>query len=507
MSPRNSPPIQPWDSHNQRLTGHVRPAGWANPTPSGRYNLVVLGGGTAGLVAAAGAAGLGARVALIERHFMGGDCLNTGCVPSKTLLRAARAAHAVREAAAFGITSPANPTVDFGAVMERVRKLRADLSPHDSARRFSELGVEVFFGDGRFTSAETIEVAGQTLSFASAAIATGARPTVPAIPGLANAPYLTTENLFNLTELPRRLTILGAGPVGCEMAQAFARLGSDVTLITRSHGILPREDREAAERVRQALEREGVRLLCCATEVQVHSDTGRIRIHAVSHDKGHEFPADHLLLAVGRTPNIESLGLETAGIGVSDAGIVVDDFLRTTHPRVYACGDVCSQFQFTHAADFMARTVIQNALFLGRQRMSSLLIPRCTYTSPEIAHIGLSEAEAAKRGIVLRTWEQPLRQNDRAVIDDETEGFVRIHTRPGTDRILGATVVSSHAGELIGEIAVAMRGKVGLRRLASVIHPYPTQGDAIRRIGDAYNKTRLTPFVKHWMDRWLALRR
>lgn len=500
-------PLQPWDSHNQRLVGQVRPAGWANPTPAGRYNLVVLGGGTAGLVAAAGAVGLGAKVALVEKHFLGGDCLNTGCVPSKALLKASRAAHHVRIVHKHGIRNVAAASIDFGAVMERVRQLRADLSPHDSARRFSELGVEVFFGAGRFASADTLEVEGQTLAFATAVIATGARPAIPNIPGLSNAPYLTSENLFNLTELPRRLTILGAGPVGCEMAQAFARLGADVTLITRSHGILPREDRDGAERVRQALEEDGVRILCCATEVQVLTDSGRMRIHAMSHDKGHEFPADQLLVAVGRTPNTESLGLETAGIGVSDAGIVVDDFLRTTNPRVYACGDVCSHFQFTHAADFMARTVLQNALFLGRQRMSSLLIPRCTYTAPEIAHIGLSETEASKSGIVLRTWEQPLRHNDRAVIDGETDGFVRIHTRPGTDQILGATIVSSHAGELIGEIAVAMRSKMGLRQLASVIHPYPTQGEAIRKIGDAYNRTRLTPTVKHWMQRWLAWRR
>lgn len=507
MIPRSPALIQPWDSHNQKLVSNVHPSGWTNPTPAGRYNLVVIGAGTAGLVTAAGAVGLGARVALIEKHLMGGDCLNVGCVPSKALLRASRAAAAVRDASSFGIDVPKGTSVDFARIMERVRRLRADISPHDSARRFSEMGVEMFFGNARFSSPKTIEVAGQSLNFANAVIATGARPAIPKVPGLDSVPYLTNETLFELTELPRRLGIIGAGPIGCEMAQAFARLGSEVYLVGSSHGILPREERDAAELVRKSLEADGVRILCCAKDLKVSKEPNSIRLSVEAHDKGYEVPVHQLLVATGRTPNVESLGLESAGVVFNHEGVQVDDRLQTTQPGIYACGDVCSRFQFTHAADFMARTVIQNALFLGRARSSTLLIPRATYTSPEIAQVGINETEAAAQGIELSTFTQQFSGVDRAILDDRTNGFVRIHTRKGTDRIVGATIVAENAGDLISEISVAMRGKVGLGSLASVIHPYPTQADAIRKLGDAYNRTRLTPFVKSLMERWLAWRR
>jgi pyruvate/2-oxoglutarate dehydrogenase complex dihydrolipoamide dehydrogenase (E3) component len=501
------PPLHPWDEHNRRLQAQVHPSDWVNPTPSGRYNLVVIGGGTAGLVTAAGAAGLGAKVALIERHLLGGDCLNVGCVPSKALLRSARAAAAVREAGAFGVRVEGDATVDFPAVMTRLRRLRADLSPHDSAARFRELGVEVYLGDGRFTGADTIEVGGRTLHFARAAIATGARAAAPDIPGLASVPYLTNETVFSLTELPRRLAVVGAGPIGCELAQGFARFGAQVVLIESAAGILPREDREAAAVLRAALERDGVRILRDGRDLSVARGDGGIRWQLATAGREQEGIADALLVAVGRAPNVEGLGLEAAGVAYDRKGVRVDERLRTTNPKIYACGDVCSRFKFTHAADFMARIVIQNALFGGRRRVSELVIPWCTYTAPEVAQVGLTVEQARADGIAIDTFTLPLDRVDRAILDGEENGFVRVHVRRGTDRIVGATVVAAHAGDLIGELSLAMTAKIGLRGIGAAIHPYPTQAEAIRKLGDLYGRTRLTPFVKRLFRGWLAWRR
>ena len=522
-----SHPIQPWDQHNQRLVAQVRPSDWKNPTPAPRYNLVVIGAGTAGLVTAVGAAGLGAKVALIEEHLMGGDCLNVGCVPSKAIIRAARAAAAVRDAGEFGLNllPLARPSaslsssdgerdgvrgglqVDFGAVMERMRRLRADISPHDSARRFTELGVDVFLGAGRFAGPDTIEVAGQTLRFAKAVIATGARAAAPPIPGLDQVSYLTNETIFSLTELPRQFGIIGAGPIGCEMAQSFARFGSEVCLVEATHGVLPREDQDAAGIVKTAMERDGVRLLCCGKHLKLAKDPDGIRMQAESHGKGYNLVVDQLLVAVGRAPNVEGLSLEAVGVEFDQKGVTVNDRLQTTNPRIYACGDVCSPYQFTHAADFMARIVIQNALFKGRAKASSLIIPWATYTSPEIAHVGLCEKDAKVQGIEVDTFTLEMSQVDRAILDGETEGFVRVHARKGTDKILGATVVAGHAGDLIGELTLAMKGRLGLKTIGATIHPYPTQAEAIRKTGDLYNRTRLTPFVKKLMAHWLAWNR
>ena len=501
-------PLQPWDAHNRRLHAHVHPLDWVNPTPAARYNLVVIGGGTAGLVTAAGAAGLGAKVALIERHLLGGDCLNVGCVPSKALIRAARAAAEARDAARFGVRIAGEIAVDFPAVMERMRRLRADLSPHDSAARFRELGVDVFIGDGKFTGRDTVEVAGRTLRFAKAAIATGARAAAPAIPGLDGVPYLTNETIFSLTELPRRLGVVGAGPIGCELAQAFARFGSVVTLFETSSGILPKEDREAGALVHAALERDGVTILRDAKDLRVAmAPDGGIRASLAGPAGAREVVVDRLLVAVGRAPNVEGLGLERAGVEFGRKGVVVGDDLRTSNPDIFACGDVCSPFQFTHAADFMARIVIQNALFKGRKKASALVIPWCTYTSPEVAHVGLTERAANERGIALNTFTQPMAKVDRAILDGEDEGFVRIHVRQGTDEIVGATIVAAHAGDMIGEISLAMTARIGLGKIAGAIHPYPTQAEAMRKVGDLYNRTRLTPFVKSLFGKWLAWQR
>lgn len=507
MAEPTSPPVLPWDTHNQKLVSHVHPADWTNPTPAPRYNLVVIGGGTAGLVSAVGAAGLGARVALIEKHFMGGDCLNVGCVPSKAIIRAARAMAAVRDAGEFGVNVPPGATADFGKVMERMRRLRADISPHDSAKRFTELGVDVFLGAGRFTGPDTIEVSGQMLRFAKAVIATGARAAAPPIPGLKDVPYLTNETLFSLTELPKRLGVIGAGPIGCEMAQSFARFGSEVFLVETEHGLLPREDHDASAMVRAQMLRDGVHMVGGGREIRLARGAQGVRMQGQSQGQPYDREVDQLLIAVGRAPNVEGLGLETVGVDFDKKGVKVNDRLQTANPRIFACGDICSPYQFTHAADFMARIVIQNALFKGRAKASSLIIPWTTYTSPEVAHVGLYEKDAKAQGIAVDTFTQELSKVDRAILDGETEGFVRIHARKGTDEIVGATVVAAHAGELIGEITLAMKGGLGLKTIGATIHPYPTQAEAIRRTGDLYNRTRLTPFVKTLMKRWLAWQR
>ena len=504
------PDLKPRDRHDSELLANVHPPGWVNPTPAGRYNLVVVGAGTAGLVSAAGAAGLGARVALVERHLMGGDCLNVGCVPSKTLLRAARAAADVRDAERFGVRLAAPPTVDFAAVMERVRQVRAGISPHDSARRFTdEYGVDVFLGDGRFTGPDTLAVDGATLRFERAVIATGARAAAPPIPGLAEAGYLTNETVFELTELPPRLAVLGGGPIGCELAQAFARLGSAVTVIEQHHQLLPREDAPAAAVLRAALDRDGVTLRLGARVTAVECDQDGRRLVVEGPAGPATVAADAILVAAGRRPNTEGLGLEAAGVGLGEHGVAVDDHLRTANRRIYAAGDVCSPYRFTHAADFMARTVIQNAFFgpLGRARASALTIPWCTYTDPEIAHVGLSQREAAARGREITTFRVPLAEVDRAVADGEGEGFVAVHVRHGSDQILGATVVARHAGEMIAELTAAVGRGIGLGALAKVIHPYPTQAEAVRRAGDLYNRTRLTPLRARLLRRYFAWRR
>lgn len=504
------PEVAPRDAHNLTLLANVHPGDWVNPQPADRYNLVVVGAGTAGLVSAIGAAGLGAKVALVERHLMGGDCLNVGCVPSKTLIRAARAAADVRDAAGFGVMVPAGVRVDFGAVMERVRRVRAQISPNDSARRMrDQYGIDVFLGDGRFVARDAVEVNGLRLNFARAVIATGARASVPTIPGLAGAGFLTNETVFNLTELPPRLAVLGGGPIGCELAQAFARLGSSVTIIETEKQFLPREDPDAVVALVSALERDGVNIRLDTTLARVEARQHEKVLHLESGGRSSTLEVDTILVGVGRTPNVEGLGLETAGVRVGKGGIEVDDHLQTANEQIFAAGDVCSPFKFTHAADFMARAVIQNALFgfAGKMRVSRLNIPWCTYTDPEIAHVGLSERDAKAQGIDVKTFTVEMSDVDRAIAEGDESGFVKIHVRKGSDEILGATVVSRHAGETISEITTAMTAKLGLGKLAAVIHPYPTQAEAIRKAGDQFNRTRLTAGRAKLLRRYFEWRR
>ena len=498
------PQLQPLDEHNRRLVENVHPSDWQNPIPTGRYNLVVVGGGTAGLVTAAGAAGLGAKVALIEKSLLGGDCLNVGCVPSKALLRCARAAADVRDAGQFGVVVPGPATVDFAAVMERMRRLRADFAPHDSAQRFRELGVDVYLGDARFTGPRTVEVAAQTLTFAKACIATGARPVTPQIPGLQAAGVLTNETVFSLTTLPRRLVVLGGGPIGCELAQAFARFGSQVSVIVRSGQLLGREDADAAVIVQRAMQRDGVEFSFRTALIEVRTAGTEKRLMVQTADGSRrEIPADAILVGAGRTPNIDGLGLEAAGVAFDrETGVRVNAWLQTTNPHIFAAGDVCFPHKFTHTADALARIVVQNALFFGRAKATTLTIPWCTYTDPEVAHVGLGPKQAKEAGVAVDTIVVEMAKVDRAVLDGETDGFLKVHLKRGTDRIVGATLVARHAGDMISEVTLAITAGVGLRRIAATIHPYPTQAEVLKKAADAYNRTRLTPGVKRWLTRF-----
>lgn len=492
-------PLLPLDAADRRLLENVNPPGWRNPRPRESYHLVVLGGGTAGLVTAAIAVALGARVAMLERHLLGGDCLNTGCVPSKAVIRAGRAWHEARRAEPdFG-----GPRVsgegDFSAAMERMRRLRADLSGHDGAERFRDLGVDVFLGEGRFTGPDRVEVDGATLRFRRAVIATGGRPSLPPVPGLAEAGCLTSETVFSLTELPPRLLVLGGGPIGCELAQSFARFGSRVSLVETADRLLPREDPDASRVVRAALERDGVEVLTGASVEGVAREGRERRIRLRAGGEERTLEADEILVAAGRTPNVEGLGLEAAGVRYDGRGVEVDDRLRTSNSRVFAIGDVNGRWALTHASDAQARMVVQNALFFGRARLSRLIVPRATYTSPEVAHVGISADEAAEREEV-ETITVPLAEVDRARLDGETDGFLRVHLRRGSDRILGATLVAEHAGDIISQITAAMTAGIGLGRLGGTIFPYPTQAEAIRKAADAWRRRKLTPLAKRGFE-------
>ena len=501
--------LEPMDDHNRTLLDNVRPSNWVNPEPAPLYDLVVVGAGTGGLICAAVGSGLGAKVALIERNLMGGDCLNMGCVPSKAVIR-----HSRRLAEARAILGPAafdDDALDreFTTAMERMRAIRAEISRDDSAKRYrDELGVNVFQGSARFTGPDTVEIGGRTLRFKKAVVATGARAAVPDLPGLAETGYLTNENVFNLTTRPRRLVVLGGGPIGCELAQAMQRLGCDVTLFDKAEQLLPREDRDAAAILERRLKDEGVTLGLGIELRSVTSGPGGKTLSLVRKGEGATtVTCDEILVAVGRRANVEGVGFDAAGIAFTERGVQVDDNLRTTNPRVFAVGDCCLRWQFTHAADAAAKIVVQNALFFGRKKLSDLVMPWCTYTEPEIAHVGLSEAEARSGGIEVETFSVPLSKVNRAVCDGETDGFVRLHAKKGSDRLVGATIVATHAGEMISEVTLAMTTGAGLTKIAATIHPYPTQAEGIKAAANAYMRTKLTPLAKKVLGLLLRVQR
>ena len=498
------------DEYNQTLVSNVHPPNWVNPQPADCYDLVVIGGGTAGLVVAAGAAGLGLglKVALIEKHLLGGDCLNVGCVPSKSIIRSSRVVAEMWQASAYGVHTPSNIEVDFPAVMQRMRRIRADISPHDSAERFQKLGVDIFLGKGRFLGDDTVEVGDDVLRFKKAVIATGARATRLPIEGIEEAGYLTNETVFSLTQQPQRIALIGGGPLDCELAQAFRRLGSEVAIFDLSDRLLNKEDAEASDIIQNVFIQEGIRLvLSCQTKRVVKTSEGKT-IYFSNNDQEESITVDEILVGVGRTPNVEGLNLEAVGVEYDKKqGVIVNDYLQTTNPKIYAAGDICLEFKFTHAADAAARIVIKNTLFspfgLGRSKISSLVMPWVTYTDPEIAHVGMYEQEAKEKGIDFETIKIALSDVDRAIADSEESGFVKIVHKRGSDQILGATIVARHAGEMISEVTTAIVGKLGLNTLSGVIHPYPTQAEGIKKAADAYRRTLLTPNSKRLLG-WLT---
>ena len=490
---------------NRILLENIRPEIWKNPQPLGKYDLVILGAGPAGMFAAVKAVTLGAKVALIERNLLGGACLNFGCIPSKTIISTSRLYAEMRNAENFGARAPSEINIDFPAAMERMRRVRARISRSISARELTSMGVHVYFGEASFMGVDAVTVDGKALRFKRALIATGARPMVPSIPGLVAAGYLTYEEVFNLTARPQRLLVIGGGPQGCELAQALGRLGSQVTIVQAEPMFLRQEERDAAQILSDVLARDGIDIHLNTQTVNVRVEGKLKLVDLVRDDDKHTVTVDEILVGIGRVPNVEGLNLEAANVEFDgESGIRINDFLQTTNRRIYAAGDVCFEYKFTHIEDASARIVVQNALFCGRKRLSALTIPWCTYTDPEIAHVGLYVRDALEKNIPVKTFTVLMHDVDRAITDGEEEGFVKIHVKEGTDKILGATVVARHAGEMINTISLAIGSGIGLRSLARVVQAYPTQAQAIKMAADAYNGTRLTPVLKRLLTMWLS---
>ncbi len=466
----------------------VRPEHWTNPTPSGTYDLVVLGAGPAGIVAAEEATRLGARVALVERNRIGGNSLNAGTVPSKSIIKSAGVYAAMLKAEEFGAPLPSEPPLDFAKAMERMRRIRTRISEHHSVEKLRTLGIDVFFGAGCFEAPDTLRADGTALRFGKAIIATGARPKAPQdIPGLDQVGYRTSASIFEMDALPKRLAVIGGGPLGCELAQAFCRLGSRVTIVQNDAKFLPREERDAAEILSRSMARDGVEIRLNTTVVGARGSSGIKVLQTVNNDVKLDIEADEILLSIGRVANIEEIGLESAGIAVDpQSGIEVDDFLRTTNTNVYAAGDVCMEFKFANAAQASARVAVRNALAGAQERQSGLVIPWCTYCDPEIAHVGLHVWDARLQSVPIKSYTVMMHDVDRAITDSSDTGFVKIHIAEGTDRILGATIVASRASELINEISVIMSAGIGMKALAEIVHTYPAESGAIALAAQAF---------------------
>jgi pyruvate/2-oxoglutarate dehydrogenase complex dihydrolipoamide dehydrogenase (E3) component len=465
----------------------VRPEDWQNPAPRSRYDLAIVGAGPAGLVAAEAAARLGFLVALIERNRIGGNSLNVGSVPSKAIIRTAGVYGTMREAEEFGAPVPNEPALEFEKVMARMRRIRTRISGYNSAHNLAALGVDIFFGNARFERPDVLLADDTRLHFKKALIAVGARPKAPDIPGLDKTGYLTSSTIFEMTALPKRLAVIGGGPLGCELAQAFCRLGSQVIIVQNDPKFLPREERDAAEILSRSMARDGVEIRLNTTVVGARREGDATILETVNDDVKRDVHADEVLLSVGRAPNVEDLCLEAAGVAFdTNKGVQVDDFLRSTNPDIYAAGDACLSLKFTNAAQSSARTAVQNALMQAQQRQSDSIIPWCTYCDPEIAHIGLHVWEARQQSIPIKSFTVLMHDVDRAITDGEETGFVKIHTAEGTDKILGATIVASRASELINEMAVIMNAGIGLKALAAIAHTYPAQSEAIMLAAQAY---------------------
>jgi pyruvate/2-oxoglutarate dehydrogenase complex dihydrolipoamide dehydrogenase (E3) component len=499
------------NEHDDRLQNLVSPRDWQSPQPQRLYDLVVIGGGTAGLVSAAIAAGLGAKTALVESDLMGGDCLNYGCVPSKALLAVSHRLRYLREAAEYGMPA-SDGEVDFAKVMQRLRKLRADIAHHDSAQRFTDLGIDVFIGQGEFLNEDTVHVISadgglRALQFKRCVVATGAHPSSLHIEGIDAVAPMTNRDIFNLEKLPKRLAVIGAGPIGVEMAQAFARFGSKVSMIALDDQVLPREDAEAAQVVNQALQNDGIELFLGAHISKFVASDSAKQIHFELDGQSHVVDADEILLATGRAPNIDELDLAKAGIAFDKVGVKVNDKLRTSNPRVYAAGDVIGSFQFTHAADAMARIVVRNAFFFGNSKLSDLVVPWATYCDPELAHVGLHLSDSEEAMCELDVLRFDFKDIDRNLLEGETTGFVKVVVEKESNVVRGATIVGNHAGDLIGEMTLAIQKRMKLSEFSEVIHAYPTTASIFSRLGDKASGSRLTPFVARLLKKVISWRR
>lgn len=467
----------------------VRPDYWTNPPPRKKYDLAILGAGPAGLAAAESAARLGFSVAIIERGQLGGTSLNAGSVPSKALIRTASVGSMMRDAQAFGAPCPPEPVMAFGDVMARMRRIRTRVSEYHSAHKLTQLGVDVFFEAGRFANADTLLVGNTPLHFRKALVATGAHSKLPGIKGLEEAGYRTSATIFEMTALPKRLAVIGGGPLGCEMAQAFCRLGSRVTIVQDDPKFLPREERDAAEILSRSMARDGVEIRLNTKVVSARRESGDKIMTTVNNEIVSDIPADEILLSVGRIPNVGELGLEAAGIRYdADLGVEVDDFLCSTNVNVYAAGDSCLPLKFTNAAQSSARIAVRNALLQAQDRNSGVVIPWCTYCDPEIAHIGLHVWEARQQSIPIKSFTVMMHDVDRAITDGKDVGFVKIHVAEKSDRILGATIVASQASEMINEMAVIMSAGIGMKALATIAHSYPAQSEAIMLAAQAWQR-------------------
>ena len=477
----------PGAEHDQRWRTLTFPADYRNPVPKSRYHLIVIGAGPAGLICAIGAAGLGAKVALIERQAMGGDCLNVGCVPSKSLLE-------------FTRRHPRSPS--FDAAFAWMREVRAGIAEHDSVERYTSRGVDVFLGAAQFIDASTVAVNDQSLTGRRIVVATGARARIPNIPGLRDADPLTNETIFALQSAPESLAIVGAGPIGCELADALSKLGIKIYLLDTADRVLQNEEPDASQVVMDALTHSGVELHLGSKLTSVDRHHGEL---ALTID-GSALHVERILVATGRAANTESLRLAAAGVELTPAGLIkVDDRLRTTNPRVYAAGDVCSRLQFTHHADAQARIVIQNALFAPTARANRLVIPHCTYTTPEVAQVGRTKAALERDGVAFDRYAIQLNELDRGRAAGDEESFAELLVDRGRATLLGATVVAEDAGELIVPVCIAMTQKLSLSDLGKTIFPYPTRSEYLRRLADNYNRTRLTPLVEKLMATWLRM--
>jgi pyruvate/2-oxoglutarate dehydrogenase complex dihydrolipoamide dehydrogenase (E3) component len=469
----------------------------------GKYNVVVIGAGTAGLVTAAGTSGLGGRAALIEGHKMGGDCLNYGCVPSKALISSANLIQRMRRSQAFGLQAT-EPQFRFEDVFASMRRRRAIIEPHDSVERFEGLGVDVFLGRARFVSPHEVDVEGTRLRGRHFVIATGTTALVPPIPGVQEISYYTNETIFDeMPSAPDSLLILGGGPIGCELAQVMARLGVSVTVVELLPRLLPRDDPDAAEIITKRLTEEGVRVLTGSPLTKFEKKNGRVVATVGGSDGSQEITTEAVLIATGRKPNTEGLDLETAGVEYGKAGVKVDATLTTSQPHIFACGDIAGPYQFTHTADYQARIVVRNILLPWfKVKGDYTWVPWVTYTDPEVAQVGLTEDEAKKRGLPHSVYRFDWNDLDRAITENEETGFIKVVTPPGKDRILGATVVGVHAGDVLHELVVAAKHGVGLAKLSATIHAYPTLSQSVQRVGDLYQKGRLSPSISK-IFRWL----